>query len=41
MVSKDLKDQGYDREEEYFKKQEKELLEKLRKKKQEGEPAKK
>ena len=38
MVSKQLKEQGYDREEEYFQKQERELLKKL-KKKQEAENA--
>ena len=35
MVAKDLKEKGYDKEEEYFKKLEKEQIEKMKKKKEE------
>ncbi|MCB1052216.1 MAG: hypothetical protein H6510_17470 [Acidobacteria bacterium] len=34
MVGKDLKEQGYDKEEEYFKRLEREQLEKLKQKKE-------
>ncbi len=40
MVSDDLKNQGYDKEAEYFKRQEKEALEKIRQKKAADEAAK-
>ncbi len=41
MIAEELKEQGYDKEEEYFKKLEREMIEKLKKRKAEREAAKK